>query len=80
MNKERHKKRALEGVYDPSLSDKLAQKAVDGITINDINSCAIIDSYYDDEPQLTIDLGGRYDVSGVVVYTWQGQQDSKYYY
>lgn len=77
LNKERHRKRALEGVYDPWLSEKLSQKAVDGVTVNDINSCTILDSYYDDEPQLTIDLGVRYDVAGVIIYTWQGQKDGQ---
>lgn len=53
------------------------QQAVDGNTTNDINSCTIIDNYYDKEPQLTIDLGQRKDVSGVVIYMWEGQKDSE---
>lgn len=78
LNKERHRKRALNGhEVDVILSQKLAEKAVDGVITNDINNCAILDNYYDDEPQLTIDLGARRDVSGVTVYTWQGQQDGK---
>lgn len=78
LNKERHRKRALDGQeVDVILSQKLADKAVDGVITNDIDSCAILDNYYDDEPQLTIDLGARRDVSGVTVYTWQGQQDGK---
>lgn len=78
LYKERHRKRALNGhEVDVALSQKLAEKAVDGVTVNDINSCAILDNYYDDEPQITIDLGTRHDVSGVTVYTWLGQQDSK---
>ena len=55
-------------------------QAVDGNTTNDINSCAILDNYYDAEPQLTIDLGVRQDVSGVVIYMWEGQKDSEYQY
>lgn len=80
LNKERHRKRALDGgqEVDVILSQKLADKAVDGIITNDINSCAILDNYYDDEPQLTIDLGTRRDVSGVTVYTWLGQQDGEW--
>lgn len=79
LNKERHSKRAVEGnEVDLALSQRLAEKAVDGITINDIDSCAILDNYYDEEPQITIDLGSRHDVSGVTVFTWLGQQDSKY--
>lgn len=77
LNKERHQKRALEGVVDPTLSEKLSQKAVDGLTANDINQCTIVDNYYDDEPQLTIDLGRRYNVAGIVVYTWLGQMDGE---
>jgi len=78
LNKERHRKRALDGhEVDVILSQKLAEKAVDGVTVNDINSCAILDNYYDDEPQLTIDLGSRRDVSGVTIVTWQGQQDGE---
>lgn len=61
------------------VNQKLAEKAVDGVTINDIDSCTILDNYYDDEPQLTIDLGTRQDVSGVTVFTWQGQQDGELY-
>jgi len=52
-------------------------QAVDGNTTNDIASCAILDSYYDAEPQLTIDLGERTDVSGVVIYMWQSHEDGK---
>ena len=78
LNKERHRKRAVEGYeVDVLLNQRLAEKAVDGVTINDIDSCAILDNYYDDEPQITIDLGARHDVSGVTVFTWLGQQDSK---
>ncbi|XP_067932055.1 lactadherin-like [Watersipora subatra] len=76
LNKERHRKRALDGRdVEAIISQKLAEKAVDGVIINDINSCAILDNYYDAEPQLTIDLGARRDVSGVTIYTWQGQKD-----
>ena len=52
-------------------------QAVDGNTVNDITQCAILDSFYDSEPQLTIDLGHRKDVSGVVIYMWEGIKDSK---
>lgn len=77
LNKERHQKRALEGMVDPTLSETLSQKAVDGVTANDINLCTIVDNYYDEEPQLTIDLGMRYTVAGVLVYTWLGEVDGK---
>lgn len=53
-------------------------QAVDGNLTNDINACTILDNYYDDEPQLTIDLGNRRDVSGVVLYMWEGHNDREY--
>lgn len=77
LNNERHNKRALGAGVDSELNQKLAEKAVDGLTENDINSCTILDNYYDDKPQLTIDLGSRHDVSGIIVYMWHGHNDGK---
>ncbi|XP_067931280.1 lactadherin-like [Watersipora subatra] len=80
LNKERHNKRALVSGSKDDLNKKLAEKAVDGNITNALDSCAILDNYYDTEPQLTIDLGVRRDVSGVVVYLWEGQNgDSEAY-
>lgn len=78
LNNRRHMKRHLgkDGV-EPDLQayDKLAAKAVDGVADGGIKACTILDNYYDDEPQLTIDLGGRRSVAGVIMLTWQ--EDSK---
>ena len=37
-----------------------------------LQSCTILDNLYGKYPLLTIDLGHKMKVSGVVIYTWQG--------
>lgn len=49
-----------------------ADRAVDGNLDVQLQSCTILDNLYGKYPLWTVDLGQKQRVSGVVIYTWQG--------
>nr|KAG5690666.1 hypothetical protein BaRGS_007637 [Batillaria attramentaria] len=49
-----------------------ADRAVDGNLDLNLQSCTILDNLYGKYPLWTVDLGHKMKVSGVVIYTWQG--------
>ncbi|XP_055900427.1 lactadherin-like isoform X2 [Biomphalaria glabrata] len=49
-----------------------AERAVDGDLDLRLQSCTILDNLYGKYPLWTVDLGQKTTVSGVVIYTWQG--------
>ncbi|BFZ16140.1 hypothetical protein BsWGS_19179 [Bradybaena similaris] len=59
------------------LPDGHADRAVDGDLDLRLQSCTILDNLYGKYPLWTVDLGQRTTVSGVVIYTWQGDGQEK---
>ena len=55
-----------------NLPEGHADRAVDGNLDLRLSSCTILDNLYGKYPLWTVDLGQKMDVSGVVIYTWQG--------
>ncbi|XP_074660599.1 lactadherin-like isoform X2 [Tubulanus polymorphus] len=49
-----------------------AARAVDGKLDNNLHSCAILDNSKISKPVWMVDLGTKTKVSGVIIYTWQG--------
>ena len=68
INSKRHYKRHIRN----RITQGHASRAVDGLIAHDIHRCTILDNIYGDNPVWTVDLGTSTDVSGVVIYTWQG--------
>ncbi|XP_012937328.1 lactadherin, partial [Aplysia californica] len=54
-----------------------ADRAVDGNLDLRLQSCTILDNLYGKYPLWTVDLGQKASVSGVVIYTWQGDGQEK---
>ncbi|CAL1548383.1 unnamed protein product [Lymnaea stagnalis] len=54
-----------------------ADRAVDGDLDLRLQSCTILDNLYGKYPLWTVDLGQKTTVSGVVIYTWQGDGQEK---
>ncbi|XP_076471901.1 lactadherin-like isoform X2 [Babylonia areolata] len=54
-----------------------ADRAVDGNLDLNLQSCTILDNLYGKYPLWTVDLGQKTKVSGVVIYTWQGDGQEK---
>lgn len=50
-----------------------ASLAVDGNRDTTLQSCPVIDNDSVDEPVWMVDLGGRQQVRGLVLLTWQGR-------
>lgn len=57
-----------------------ADRAVDGDLDLRLQSCTILDNLYGKYPLWTVDLGHKTTVSGVVIYTWQGDGQGKSYH
>lgn len=55
-----------------------AERAVDGNLDLQLQSCTILDNLYGKYPLWTVDLGHKQRVSGVVIYTWQGDGQGKH--
>lgn len=47
--------------------------AVDGDVDTTLQKCAILDNYYVDHPIWMVDLGGKKQIHGLLVMTWQGK-------
>ncbi|BFZ05340.1 hypothetical protein BsWGS_08379 [Bradybaena similaris] len=54
-----------------------ADRAVDGDLDLRLQSCTILDNLYGKYPLWTVDLGHKTTVSGVIIYTWQGDGQEK---
>ena len=64
----RHHKRHISSSH---IAQDRASQAVDGRLGQNLRFCTILDNLYGDV--FAIDLGRRRKVSGVVIYTWQGE-------
>ncbi|XP_052800250.1 lactadherin-like isoform X2 [Mya arenaria] len=64
----RHNKRHITSTH---VSQDRAEQAVDGKLEQRLGYCTILDNLYGDV--FTIDLGRKQRVSGVLIYTWQGE-------
>lgn len=64
----RHSKRHISQTYVPQ--DRASQ-AVDGRLEQGLRYCTILDNLYGDV--FTVDLGRKTKVSGVLIFTWQGE-------
>ncbi|VDI54556.1 lactadherin [Mytilus galloprovincialis] len=73
INSKRHYKRHIRN----RITQGHASRAVDGFIDQDVHRCTILDNIYGDNPVWTVDLGHNVDVSGVVIYTWQGFDEKK---
>ena len=60
-----------------NVSEGHASRAVDGNLDLRLESCTVLDNLYGKYPLWTVDLGRKTDVSGVVIYTWQGDEKGK---
>jgi len=54
-----------------------AARAVDGDADQNLHSCTILDNFYVDKPVWMVDLGQKTKIAGVIIVTWQGQDDSE---
>lgn len=68
----RHNKRHIPPVHGPDR----AYQAVDGRLQQSLSFCTILDNLYGD--MFTIDLGKKQKVSGLLIYTWQGEGKGTY--
>ncbi|RUS74395.1 hypothetical protein EGW08_017850 [Elysia chlorotica] len=68
INKKTHYKRHIRH----NVAEGHAMRAVDGNLDLRLESCTVLDNLYGKYPLWTVDLGRKSDVSGVVIYTWQG--------
>ena len=68
----RQKKRHITSGH---LSQDRARQAVDGRLDQGLRFCTILDNLYGDV--FTVDLGKSQKVSGVLIYTWQGEGEGK---
>ncbi|KAH3882441.1 lactadherin-like isoform X2 [Dreissena polymorpha] len=64
----RHNKRHIS---QPHVTQDRAEQAVDGRLEQRLGFCTILDNLYGDV--FTIDMGRKQKVSGVLIYTWQGE-------
>lgn len=69
INSKRHYKRHIRNELD----EGHASRAVDGVVDLNLHSCTILDTLYGDNPVWMLDLGEKTKVSGIIIYTWQGQ-------
>lgn len=69
INSQRHYKRHIRN----RIVQGHAARAVDGKIELNLASCTILDNLYGDNPIWTVDIGANTPVSGIVIYTWQGQ-------
>jgi lactadherin len=66
------------GIRNPrDLPEGHADKAVDGNLDLRLQACTILDNLYGKYPLWTVDLGQKTTVSGVVIYSWQGDGHEK---
>ena len=68
----RHQKRHISNSH---IAQDRASQAVDGRLEQGLRFCTILDNLYGDV--FAIDLGRKRKVSGVVIYTWQGEGQGK---
>ena len=68
----RHHKRHISSSH---IAQDRASQAVDGRLEQNLRYCTILDNLYGDV--FAIDLGQKRKVSGLVIYTWQGEGQGK---
>ncbi|XP_050409625.1 lactadherin isoform X1 [Patella vulgata] len=73
INSKRHYKRHIRN----HLTEGHASRAVDGVMDLNLQGCTFLDNLYGDNPVWTVDLGDTTEVSGVIIYTWQGEGQEK---
>ena len=54
-----------------------AARAVDGNFDQTLHSCTILDNFYVEKPVWMVDLGDRKQISGVMIMTWQGEDQNE---
>lgn len=56
-----------------------ASRAVDGDYDQTLHSCTILDNFYVEKPIWMVDLGKKTKIAGILIVTWQGKGQGKFY-